>query len=100
MEKKGFRLFGMDWKYFAIFAAIVLITLYVPIAITGSVSGGTANYRGVRSTALIAAGFIAAALVCYAFYRDKMITGAIDAYNAGISEDARASSGRDQADRA
>lgn len=77
-----------------------VVLFIVPIAITGSVSGGTANYKGVRSTALIAAGFIAAALICYAFYRDKMITGAIDAYNAGISEDARASSGRDQADRA
>ena len=26
MEKKSFRLFGMNWKYFAVFAAIVLVT--------------------------------------------------------------------------
>ena len=46
MEKKGFRLFGMDWKYFAIFAAIVLITLYVPIAITGEDVGVKTNLPG------------------------------------------------------
>lgn len=61
-----------------------VVLFIVPIAITGSVSGGNANYQGVRSTALIAAGFIAAALVCYTFYRDKMITGAIDSYNAEL----------------
>ena len=72
-----------------------VVLFIVPIAITGSVSGGTANYKGVRSTALIAAGFIAAALICYAFYRDKMITGAIDAYNAEITGNAKASSGQD-----
>ena len=42
----------------------------------------SANYKGVRATAMIAAGFIAAALICYSFYRDKMITGTIDTYNA------------------
>ena len=31
---------------------------------------------------MITAGFIAAALICYSFYRDKMITGTIDIYNA------------------
>ena len=54
----------------------------MPIVITGSVADGVAYYDGVRRTALIAAGFIAAALLCYAFYRDKMITTAIDRYNA------------------
>ena len=58
-----------------------VVLFIVPITITGSAAGGTANYAGVRATALIAAGFIAAALLCYAFYRDKMITGAIDRYD-------------------
>ena len=34
-EKKPFQLFGMKWYYFAIFAVIVLVTLYVPINIKG-----------------------------------------------------------------
>ena len=41
----------------------------------------------------LAAGFIAAALICYSFYRDKMITGTIDAYNAE-----NAAAGRDKAE--
>ena len=46
MEKKPFRLFGMDWRYFAVFAAIVLITLYVPINITGDDIGVKTNLPG------------------------------------------------------
>ena len=59
-----------------------VVLFIVPIVITGSVADGVAYYDGVRRTALIAAGFIAAALICYAFYRDKMITTAIDRFNA------------------
>ena len=71
-----------------------VVLFIVPIAITGSISGGTANFKGVRATAMIAAGFIAAALVCYAFYRDKMITGTIDSYNAEIAESAGSAAGQ------
>jgi len=45
-EKKPFKLFGMKWYYFAIFAAIVLITLYVPINITGEDVGVKTNLPG------------------------------------------------------
>ena len=45
-EKKPFQLFGMKWYYFAIFAAIVLITLYVPINITGEDVGVKTNLPG------------------------------------------------------
>ena len=34
-KKQPFRLFGMDWRYFLVFAVIVLVTLYVPINIKG-----------------------------------------------------------------
>ena len=59
-----------------------IVLFIVPLTITGSVVEGSANYEGVRTTALIAAGFIAAALVFYVFYEDKKITGVIDEYNA------------------
>ena len=45
-EKKTFQLFGMKWYYFAIFAAIVLITLYVPINIKGDDVGVKTNLPG------------------------------------------------------
>ena len=41
--KKPFQLFGMKWYYFAIFAAIVLVTLYVPINIKGDDVGVKTN---------------------------------------------------------
>ena len=41
--KKPFQLFGMKWYYFAIFAIIVLITLYVPINIKGDDVGVATN---------------------------------------------------------
>ena len=43
IEKKSFQLFGMNWKYFAVFSAIVLITLYAPISITGEDIGVKTN---------------------------------------------------------
>lgn len=42
-EKKNFQLFGMNWKYFAVFSVIVLITLYAPISITGEDIGVKTN---------------------------------------------------------
>lgn len=58
-----------------------VVLFIVPIVITGSVADGVAYYGGVRRTALIAAGFILGALLCYVFYRDKRITTAINQYN-------------------
>ncbi len=55
--------------------------LIVPFTITGSIIEGSANPQGVRLTAIIAAGTIAVALVFYAFYNDRRITGTIDEEN-------------------
>ncbi len=45
-KKKQFQLFGMDWRYFTAFALIVLVTLYVPINITGDDVGVKTNLPG------------------------------------------------------
>ena len=44
--KKPFQLFGMNWIYFVVFAVIVLVTLYVPINITGEDVGVKTNLPG------------------------------------------------------
>ena len=41
--KKRFQLFGMDWRYFAVCAVIILVTLYVPINIKGDDVGVKTN---------------------------------------------------------